>query len=158
MSEKKTGVESLIVWQASIDLAVKVCQEILNLLPSNEKFALAPQLQRPLQSIPANITEGYGCYYYQDNVRFGYIARGSLEETISHLTLACKLGCFSKVVLHSFMQLTNELRRMLNGYIAFLNRSKRGENEPGAEHQEDPNKDTTNDLLLEPLALSADSP
>jgi len=32
------------------------------------------------------------------------------------------------------MQLTDELRRMLNGYIAFLKRSKRGENEPGSHH------------------------
>ena len=38
-------------------------------------------------------------------------------------------------VLQSSMQLTNELRRMLNGYIAFLKRSKRGENEPGAKSQ-----------------------
>jgi len=48
-----------------------------------------------VQSIPANIAEGYGRYYYQDNVRFCYIARGSLEETLSHLVLAHELNYIS---------------------------------------------------------------
>ena len=151
MSGKKTGIESLIVWQASVELAVKVCQEILNLLPSKEKYALTNQLRRSVQSIPANIAEGYGRYYYQDNVRFCYIARGSLEETVSHLILASKLGYFSEDVLSSYMQLTDELRRMLNGYIAFLKRSKRGENEPGATIREDSDKGNPDDNLLESI-------
>jgi four helix bundle protein len=149
MSGKKTGIDSLIVWQASLELAVKVCQDILNLLPSKEKYALTTQLRRSVQSIPANIAEGYGRYYYQDNVRFCYIARGSLEETVSHLILASKLGYISEDVLISYMQLTDELRRMLNGYIAFLKRSKRGENEPGATIREDSDKDNPDDNLLE---------
>ena len=151
MSGKKTGIESLIVWQASVELAVKVCQEILNLLPSKEKYALTTQLRRSVQRIPTNIAEGYGRYYYQNNVIFCYIARGSLEETVNHLILACKLGYFSEDVLQSYMQLNNELRRMLNGYIAFLKRSKRGENEPGAELREDPKIDNINDHILHPL-------
>ena len=145
------GIESLIVWQASIELAVKVCSEIINLLPSKEKYALATQLRRSAQSIPANIAEGYGRYYYQDNVRFCYIARGSLEETVSHLILANKLGYISEDVLQSYLQLTNELRRMLNGYIAFLKRSKRGENEPGSELREDSKNVYVGDHHLEPL-------
>ena len=149
MSGKKTGIDSLIVWQASLELAVKVCQDILNLLPSYEKYALTTQLRRSVQSIPANIAEGYGRYYYQDNVRFCYIARGSLEETVSHLILASKLGYISEDVLISYMQLTDELRRMLNGYIAFLKRSKRGENEPRATIREDSDKDNPDDNLLE---------
>ena len=53
---------------------------------------------------------------------------------MSHLILAHKLGYLLENVLQLSMQLTDELRRMLNGYIAFLKRSKRGENEPGS-HQ-----------------------
>ena len=49
------------------------------------------------------------------------------------------------------MQLTNELRRMLNGYIAFLKRSKRGENEPGSKFREDSKNDNFDDHLLEHL-------
>jgi four helix bundle protein len=134
MSGKKTGIETLDVWHKAMDFAAKVCREIIPLLPSEEKYALASQLRRSVQSIPANIAEGYGRYYYQDNIRFCYIARGSLEETLSHLILANKLGYLSENVLQSSVQLIDELRRMLNGYIVFLKRSKRGQNEPGSQN------------------------
>ncbi len=57
-----------------------------------EKWGLSQQIRRSAQSIPANIAEGYGRYYYQETIRFCYIARGSLEETLSHLVLAHELG------------------------------------------------------------------
>ena len=134
MSSEKTGIETLNVWQKAVDLAVTVCREIVPLLPTEEKYALAAQLRRSVQSIPANIAEGYGRYYYQDNVRFCYIARGSLEETLSHLILAHKLGYLSDSDLQSRTRQIDEIRRILNGYISFLKRSKRGENEPGSQN------------------------
>ena len=90
------------------------------------------QLRRSAQSIPANIAEGYGRFYFQEGVRFCYIARGSLEESFSHLTLAHQLGYLND---ESYQQLNNritELRMMINGYISFLKKSKRGISEPGA--------------------------
>jgi four helix bundle protein len=82
--------------------------------------------------VPANIAEGYGRFYYQENVRFCYIARGSLEETFSHLVLAKRLDYLPESKFNEINTEIQELRRMLNGYIAFLKRSKRGANEPGA--------------------------
>jgi four helix bundle protein len=153
MSDKKTGIETLKVWQKAMDLAVKVYREIIPLLPVEEKYALVSQLRRSVQSIPANIAEGYGRYYYQDNMRFCFIARGSLEDTLGHLILAHKLGYFSENVLQSSMQLTDELRRILNGYIAFLKRSKRGENEPGS-HQT--REDSENFSIRESMEFADD--
>jgi len=127
-----TGIESLKVWQKATALAVKICSELLPQLPKAEEWALTSQLRRSAQSIPANIAEGYGRYYYQENIRFCYIARGSLEETLSHLLLAQQLGYLSTEEIASLKAEINELRRMLNGYIAFLKRSKQGKNEPGA--------------------------
>ena len=132
MTGKDTGLELLKVWRSAMDFAVIVYREVIPVLPSEEKYALDHQFRRSVQSIPANIAEGYGCYYCQDNVRFCYIAHGSLEETISHLTLTNKLGNLSEDILGSTMQLSDELHRMLYGYIGFLKRSKRGENEPGS--------------------------
>ena len=74
------GLKKLQVWVRAKDYAVKVYKQVLPLLPSEEKWSLNQQLRRSSVSISANIAEGYGRFYYQDNVRFCYNARGSMEE------------------------------------------------------------------------------
>jgi len=140
MAEKK-GLETLLVWQKSMDLTVMVQQQIIPALPNDEKWALVSQLRRSVQSIPANIAEGYGRYYYQEGVRFCYLARGSLEETYNHLFLSYKLAYISQETFNKFTGNIQEIRRLLNGYITFLKKSKQGDNEPGSagKIQEDPN-------------------
>ena len=81
-----SGLEKLDVWCKARDFAVRVNKEILPLLPPEEKWSLNQQLRRSSQSVHANIAEGHGRFYFQDNVRFCYIARGSLEETLSVLS------------------------------------------------------------------------
>ena len=128
------GLENLLVWQKAMEFSVHLCQSILNKLPNNERYALIPQLRRSVQSIPANIAEGYGRYYYQESVRFCYIARGSLEETNNHLVFAYKMGYIVDEEFTLCKQQIVEIRRMINGYISYLKKSKRGMNEPGARH------------------------
>ena len=126
------GLESLDVWQIARGLAVRVCHEILPVLPPEEKWSLTAQLRKSVQSIPANIAEGFGRYYFQEGVRFCYIARGSLEETYSHICIAKDLGYIGEERFTQVVEDINKLRRILNGYIAFLKRSKHGIDEPGA--------------------------
>jgi four helix bundle protein len=125
------GLETLKVWQRSLAFAKEVCLVVLPKLPADEKWSLQTQLRRSVQSIPANLAEGYGRFYFLDSVRFCYIARGSLEETYSHLRLAYELGYITKDDFATLDQEIKELRRMINGYIVFLKRSKRGAAEPG---------------------------
>lgn len=132
MEEGRTGLDSLEIWQVAVRFTVDVCRIILPLLPPEEKWGMATQLRRSVQSIPANIAEGYGRFYFTETIRFCYIARGSLEETYSHLTLAVKLGYLTEKDVKSIFGEIVRMRQMINGYIAFLKRSKRGEKEPGA--------------------------
>lgn len=85
-------------------------------------------------SVPADIAEGHGRYYYQDNVRFCYNARGSLEETLSHLSFAFEAKYIPEPLYRQFETEGEEIVKMLNGYIADLRKSKLGANEPGANH------------------------
>ena len=126
------GLEKLKVWQKAREYALAVYRTALKCLPVEEKYGLDPQLRRAASSIPANIAEGYGRYYYQDMIRFCYIARGSLEETVSHLTLAHDLNYLSPSVYRPLMAQASELTRLINGYIAYLKQSKQGEHEPGS--------------------------
>lgn len=131
------GLEKLLTWQKAMDLAEIVCKEILHALPAEEKYALSAQLRRSVQSIPANIAEGHGRYYYQETIRFCFIARGSLEETRSHLLLAQRLGYLSDEHLRAPLTLIDEVRRLLNGYVAHLKIRQPGANEPGSQIRED---------------------
>jgi hypothetical protein len=65
-------------------------------------------------------------------VRFCYIARGSLEETLSHLVFCYEVGLVPSVIYQPLEQEGAEIGKMLNGYISYLKASKQGENEPGA--------------------------
>ena len=129
-----SGLEKLDVWCKARDFAVRVNKEILPLLPPEEKWSLNQQLRRSSQSVHANIAEGHGRFYFQDNVRFCYIARGSLEETLSHIVYAQKVGYVPETLYKSFAVDGENLNRLINGYIGFLKKSKLGANEPGANY------------------------
>lgn len=126
------GLEGLEVWRKAHELMLFIHTKIVPLLPREEKWNLADQLRRSSKSVAANIAEGYGRFYYQDNVRFCYNARGSLTETISHLIAARDLNYVSIELYQTGRKLADEVYRLLNGYIAYLKRSKQGANEPGA--------------------------
>lgn len=131
MGEK--GLEGLEVWQKARELMIAIHKQMVPLLPPEEKWDLAQQIRRSSKSVMANIAEGYGRYYYQDNVRFCYNARGSLDETVSHLVTALDLGYIPQALYNQLRALADEVRRMLNGYIAFLKRRRQGEGEPGSQ-------------------------
>lgn len=129
-----SGLEKLDVWCKARDFAVCINKELLPLLPTEEKWALSQQIRRSSQSIPANIAEGHGRFYFQDNVRFCYIARGSLEETLSHVVYAYKVGYIPENFYKVLAVDGENLNRLINGYIGFLKRSKQGANELGANY------------------------
>jgi four helix bundle protein len=125
------GLDSLKVWHRARELMVAVHKQVVPRLPPEEKWDLAKQIRRSSKSVAANIAEGHGRYYYQQGVFFCYIARGSLDETISHLVTALELEYISKDL--EVRAIADETRRMLNGYIAYLKQCKQGETEPGSQ-------------------------
>lgn len=126
------GLKRLKVWTRAKDFALKIYKQVLPLLPAEEKWNLNSQLRRSSLSVSANIAEGYGRYYFQDNVRFCYNARGSLEETLNHLVVAFELNYIPDTLYKHFASEGEEIEKMLNGYISYLKKSKQGKNEPGA--------------------------
>lgn len=124
--------EKLTTWQKAHQLMLDVHKKLVPLLPKEEKYDLADQIRRSSKSVPANIAEGSGRYYYMDNVRFCYNARGSLDETLSHLIAARDLEYCPMPLYENLRGQIEEIRRLLNGYITWLKTKKIGENEPGA--------------------------
>jgi four helix bundle protein len=134
MSDNIQGLETLEAWKKARVLALVVYREVLPLLPAEEKWHLNQRIRRSAQSVFANIAEGHGRFYYQENVRFCYIARGSLTETYTHLVLAHDMGYIPDDLFNRLKSQIDEFIRIINGYIAYLKRSKRSEDEPGDKH------------------------
>ncbi len=128
------GLTRLEVWRRAKDFALRIYRDVLPLLPPEEKWNLTSQIRRSSLSISANIAEGYGRFYYQENVRFCYYARGSLEETLSHLVFSFEANHVPENIYKELSSEGDEIDRMLNGYIAYLKRSKQGEIEPGSSY------------------------
>ena len=124
--------ETLKVWQKSHQLMLDVHRKLLPFLPKEEKYGLADQVRRSSKSVGANIAEGAGRFYFMDNVRFCYMARGSLDETLNHLLVSKDLGFCENELYENLREQIEEIRRLLNGYIAWLKTKKNGANEPGA--------------------------
>jgi four helix bundle protein len=118
--------ETLKVWQKSHQFMLDIHSRLLPILPKEEKFGLIDQIRRSSKSVGANIAEGSGRFYYMDNVRFCYQARGSLDETINHLKVALDLVGYCPAELYKKLRAqAEEIRRLLNGYIGWLKTQKK---------------------------------
>ena len=148
------NLDKLEVWVRAKDFAITIYKDVVPCLPASEKYNLIDQLKRAASSIPANIAEGHGRYHFLDNVRFCYIARGSLTEVQSHLSLARELGYLPDDVFQQLTLHAESIGKQLNNYIAYLKRSKQGEKEfpagytvreePAMYILDDPDQDSSN--------------
>ena len=129
MEKGKRGFEDLDCYK----LAMKIVQEAYQTsrrLPPEEKYNLVTQLRRAAVSVTLNIAEGYGRYHYLDSLRFYYIARGSLEETLSAFIICDKVG-YTTDKLPAQRRLCGNAVRALNGYIRYVRSQKQGIQEYG---------------------------
>lgn len=125
MSSDNFGFEELDLWKKVRIFKIEICH-LAHSFPNNEKYKLTDQVIRSVRSINANIAEGHGRFSYPDQIHFCIQARGSLAETINHLTDALDEKYISEITLAEFKKKGKEIERMLNGYLIFL-RKKRDE-------------------------------
>ena len=130
------GFESLEFYQDSLKL-LKAAYRLANDLPNHERYNLSDQLRRASCSILLNIAEGYGRYHYLDRLRFLYIARGSLAETLSAFIIAESIGYCTTEQLNWVSQLKGKIEKNLNGYCRFIKSQQQGQNEYGNQYIRD---------------------
>lgn len=113
------GFEDLEVWKKARELKLEI-RELVKTFPAEEKYRLTDQLIRSARSVTAQIAEGHGRNTWPDKLRFCVIARGSLNETLNHLLDALDEQLIREEKLEHFKNKINEVERLLNGYIHFL--------------------------------------
>lgn len=95
---------------------------LVKTFPAEEKYRLTDQLIRSSRSVNVQIAEGHGRKTWPERLRFCVIARGSLSETLNHLIDAYDAELISEDILQNFRIKINEVERLLNGYISYLDR------------------------------------
>jgi four helix bundle protein len=126
----RRGFEDLECYKLALHVIVGV-QDLIKSLPPEEKFDLAVQIRRSSKSVAANIAEGYGRYHYLDSLYKYSIARGELNETLSHVINAKVLGYIDQTMFEPLYLLIRETEQTLNGYMAYVQRQRAGAKEYG---------------------------
>ncbi len=103
--------KDLEIWQKSIDL-IKDMYDMTANFPNEEMFGLTSQIRRAAISIPSNIAEGAARQSRKENIRFLYVALGSLSELETQLIIADKLNY--PVKQDNFDDIEALRRKMLN--------------------------------------------
>ena len=110
----------LKVWQIALDVT-ETLYRITADWPKHEQYGLVSQVRRAAVSVPANIAEGAGRRTPGEFVHFVGIARGSLAELETLLTIARRLGYIEEPVFRAITDDLFELGRMATGLLRSLN-------------------------------------
>ena len=85
-----------------------------------EKKTIGGQFVEAADSIAANISEGYGRYFFKDRKQFCYYSRGSLMETKTWTTKAFKRNLITLEENEALIGKLKSLHQKLNVYIKKL--------------------------------------
>jgi len=117
--------EDLEVWKEARSLKKEII-ELVKTFPPEEKFRLIDQIKRSSRSVGTQIAEGHGRRTKPDELRFCVIGRGSLSETLNHFIDAFDGRYITEEQLNAYKIDIIKIEKLLNGYMAWLERSKEG--------------------------------
>jgi four helix bundle protein len=117
--QNDSSFRNLKVWHASMTL-VEDIYRVTTAFPAHERFGLTSQLRRAAVSVPSNIGEGkrrkrQKAYAYHLDIALG--SQGELEV---QLEIAKRVGFLAEKDYVRLRAQTEEVGRMLNGLITFV--------------------------------------
>ena len=118
------GFEDLKVYQAAQAFRNRI-YKLAASLPEQERYALAQQMRRAAISVTNNISEGYGRFTWQETTHFCRHARGSLMELVDDIDICLTQRYGEPDDLADLRKNAERLLQLLNGYIRYLQKSKR---------------------------------
>lgn len=122
--KKYIRLHELEVYKLSRELS-KIAWEIYNTLSWQIKKISGDQFITSVDSVGANIAEGYTRFHYLDKIKFYYIARASLTEASNHwLELLFERNQMIDKNYKEFKKTAEQLSIKLNNFIATTYKSK----------------------------------
>ena len=141
---KNRGYMKLIVWQKAIELFQLVWS--IDFTEGKIDFKLRSQLADAVQSVSANIAEGYGRRFVTEYIQFLYYALGSLGETMTRMIGLRQTNQLSKERFEAFDFVHYEVESRLLRLIEKLE-EKRDDDDWVSRIAEDPEEYSTTPLL-----------
>src|ERR1051325_11059512 len=120
---KINSFRDLLVWQKSMDLAVR-CYGVSRRLPKDEQPVLGYQIRKSAVSIPSNIAEGKSRQSTPIYTNHLWIAHGSGGELETQLELGSRIKLVNEREAELLIADAQEIGRMLQGLVASLERSR----------------------------------
>ncbi len=125
MEEGRFKLDDFELYQLARDFRKKVYR-LIRQLPLEEKYCLRTQMRRAALSVTNNIAEGHGRWYYQENIRFCRIARGSITEILDDLNACADENYGDQGLVAGLKPEAYELIRRVNGYMCYLHKTQQG--------------------------------
>lgn len=110
-------LEELEVYNKAMVIAEKVWQITIE-WDFFAKDTVGKQLVRAIDSVAANLSEGFGRYHYKDRQRFNYYSRGSLYESKTWIAKARNRNLINEEDAIEFLSFLDDLGIRLNNYIS----------------------------------------
>jgi len=124
-SQNFIELKDLEVYQLSRKLS-SIAWNIFCRMNFEDKKHIGDQFLRSVDSIGANIAEGYGRYHYLDKVRFYYNSRASHFEAFTHwLELLFERERISENEFKSIHGIAQKLQIKLNNFIKSTTKNAR---------------------------------
>jgi four helix bundle protein len=109
-------LEELRVYQSSMSLAEEVWEIVIK-WDYFAKDVVGKQLIKAVDSVAANLSEGFGRFFYKEERQFCYYSRGSLYETKTWLTKVSNRKLVTNEQFEKFMKEINDIGVKINNYI-----------------------------------------
>lgn len=127
MENKYILVKDLKVYKLAKELS-RIAWDVYEKLNWEEKKIFGIQFVESVDSIGANIVEGYNRFHYLDKIKFYYNSRASLSEANDHwIDLIYERKKTSKEIYEKFEALSKQLSIKLNNFISSTYRAKERE-------------------------------
>lgn len=134
------SLDELEVYRVTMEIGERVWS-IVKAWDYFAKDTVGKQFVKAADSMAANISEGFGRFYYKENKQFGYYARGSLYETQTWLTKAHNRRLVDDAEYESLRRTLESIAVRLNNYIRSIGTG------PAAVREDSPEYECSNDPM-----------
>ena len=121
MERKYLKLNDIGAYKNSFSLSNYIWEIVLG-WDSFAKFTIGKQFANSIDSISANIAEGWGRYHKKDKIKFYYNARGSLCESLDWLEKGHRRGLLPEKQYEHIFGILEKLPKEINTLISYTNK------------------------------------